>query len=154
MPAPGEKAVEKSSNSNVVRHLVFFRYKDGTDPADIEMITKRFLALKHECKRPDKTSRYVVSIDAGKANSHEGADLGLTHGFLVTFNSEYDRDYYVGRITAGEEGTAKLKDGSGKDLYDPAHEKFKLDVGQFLYSPEKDKPGIGVMVFDFTTDKF
>jgi len=157
MPAPAQGPVEESSNSGLVRHLVFFRYMPGTSDKDVKMITTRFLALKHECKRNGKP--YVVSIDVGGANSPEGADLGLTHAFLVTFKSENDRDYYVGRLTPGKPGTAILKNSDGSDLYEPAHDQFKIDVGPYLYVPTTPvaldtSVGNGVMVFDFTTDKF
>ncbi len=157
MPAPKEEPRELSSQIGVVKHLVLFRYKPDTTAADVKMITRRFLALKQECKRSGKP--YIISLDAGLANSPEGADLGLTHGFLVTFKSENDRDYYVGRLTAGQAGTAILKNADGSDLYEPAHEQFKLDVAQFLYTPPKPVTlegvvGNGVLVFDFTTDKF
>lgn len=156
MPAPIDLPTEASSEQGLVKHIVIFRYAPETSPADTKMITTRFLALKHECLRNGKP--YIVSVDTGEANSPEKADLGLTHAFIVTFKSENDRDYYVGRLSAGKANTALLKNKNGSDLFDPAHEKFKLDVGPFLYVPKAPvvldgAVGNGVFVFDFTTSK-
>jgi hypothetical protein len=77
-----------------------------------------------------------VSIESGKANSKEGADQGMTQGFIVTFKNESDRDYYVGKPFSAD--------------FDPAHESFKQFVGPLLSVDANGKID-GVYVFDFTT---
>jgi hypothetical protein len=44
---------------------------------------------------PTNNAPYIVSSSGGKDNSPEGAQGGLTHGFVVIFENAEDRDYYV-----------------------------------------------------------
>jgi hypothetical protein len=111
-----------------LRHIVLFRYKEGTTDTQREEIRRRFLALGAS-ERDGKP--YIVSIETGEQNSGEGADGGFEEAFLVTFRSEGDRNYYVGTPIVNEDA-----------YFDPEHDKFKEFVGPFL--AEK-----GVLVFDF-----
>ncbi|KAK5330899.1 hypothetical protein LTR70_000221 [Exophiala xenobiotica] len=63
------------------------------------------LDLRTSCVHPDTNKPYIVSSSGGVDNSPEGAQGGLTHGFVVEFASKGDRDYYVGE--------------------DPSHKKFQ-----------------------------
>jgi len=114
----------------IVQHIVLFKYKNSVTPSQIKEVRRRFLALKHEAKRGGKP--YIASLEAGSQNSGEGADRGFQEGFIVTFRSEGDRNYYV--------GTPVIADPK---LFDLAHQKFKDFVGPLL--AEKD----GALVFDF-----
>ena len=116
--------------SGTVRHIVLFRYRDGTTDEQREEIRQRFTALATQAKRDGEP--YIVSIETGKQSSGEGVDGGFEEAFVVTFRSEGDRNYYV--------GTPVVEDAA---FYDPEHQKFKEFVGPFL--AEK-----GVLVFDFT----
>jgi hypothetical protein len=123
----------------VVRHLVTFRFKAGVTGAQVEEVVRRFLALKTACRRDGR--EYIRSIEAGRANSPEGADQGQQVGFLVTFGSEGDRNYYVG---------APLIDPGMPQFFDPAHAEFKGFVGGLLATPVVPN---GVFVFDFTVTR-
>lgn len=116
-----------------VRHLVLFRYAPSVTPAQKAEARKRFLALKSQARHGGR--HYITSLEAGTQNSGEGADQGLEDGYVVTFQSEGDRNYYVGQPV--------VTDASH---YDPAHQAFKEFVGPLL---DKD----GVVVFDFTVGK-
>lgn len=113
-----------------IQHIVLFKYKKSVTAAQIKEVRKRFLSLKTEAKRNGKP--YIKQLEAGVQNSGEGADKDFQDGFIVTFSSEGDRNYYV--------GTPVVTDSK---FYDPAHQEFKLFVGSLL--AEKD----GVLVFDF-----
>lgn len=115
-----------------VKHIVLFRYKAETTEAERQEIALRFRRLAEEGRRNGR--RYIVSIEAGVQNSPEGLAHGLEHGFIVTFNSEGDRNYYVGHPF--------IQDSS---RYDPAHHRFKDYVGPYLH----DGP-LAVVVFDFS----
>jgi hypothetical protein len=115
------------SASTRVRHFVTFRYRCSEDRA---AVITRFLALQQECVRPPSPGStalpYIVSIETGKATSHEGIDQGMVDGFLVTFKSEEDHNFYIDD--------------------DEIHKKFQRFVSSKL-----DREG--VFVFDFTVER-
>lgn len=118
----------RSYRPGLVRHVVLFRYRDGTSPQQRAEVLRRFLALADSVR--DDGERYVVSIEAGEQTSGEGSGRGFEHGVVVTFASEGDRNYYV--------GTPVVDDARS---YDPEHARFKEFVGPLLAED-------GVLVFD------
>ncbi|MBS0981629.1 Dabb family protein [Gluconobacter cerinus] len=112
----------------IVRHMVMFRYKKDATTAQRAEVSGRFLHLAQDSRRPDGRP-VVVSIETGFQNSGEGVEGGLQQAFLVTFRSEGDRNYYVGKPVVTDPA-----------FFDPAHEAFKEFAGPYL-----DK----VMVFDY-----
>lgn len=115
----------------LLKHIVLFRYTPSTTPAQRQDIEKRFHALAESTRNGEQ---YIISIELGRQNSHEGHHHGLEHGFIVTFKSEGDRNYYV--------GTPLIRNNQ---FYDAAHDEFK----KFL-APHLDQKIPGVLVFDFT----
>lgn len=85
-----EKVIEKEivTMDNALRHVVLFKFKDGTAEADIQKVVDAFTAL------PSKID-VIKSIEWGTNNSPEGLDQGFTHCFFLTFASEADRDIYL-----------------------------------------------------------
>lgn len=73
---------------SVLRHVVLFKFKDGTPPEKVQEIVDAFSAL------PSKIPE-IAAYEWGINNSPEGLNKGLTHGFLLTFNSEADRAIYL-----------------------------------------------------------
>jgi len=112
----------------LVRHIVMFRYKASATAAMRAEVTSRFLRLVQDSRRPDGTHP-VKSIEMGVQNSGEGADAGLQQAFVVTFASEGDRNFYVGKPVIMDPA-----------WFDPAHEAFKT-----FAAPALEK----VVVFDF-----
>lgn len=112
----------------LLRHIVLFQYRATTTPLQRREIEERFHALA-ESRRGGK--RYIVGIESGPQNSPEGLHRGLEHGFIVTFRSEGDRNYYLGEPLIADPA-----------FYDAAHHQFKKFVGPYL------QPN-GVLVFDF-----
>lgn len=55
----------------------------------------------------------------GAQNSGEGVSRGFQQGFIVTFRSEGDRNYYVGGPVVT----------NAPFFYDPAHQRFEYFVG-------------------------
>lgn len=141
-----------SSNQGMVKHTVFFRYKSRVmnNPKQLKEIRRRFLDLKSKSLKNGLP--YIVSIDAGYANSSEGLDQNLFDGYILTFKNEEDRDYYVGcnENVKCSEGGFKL---AGLP-YDRAHDHFKIYVGPLLYDADGDGIPVpeGVFVFDFTAE--
>ncbi|ASV29111.1 stress responsive alpha-beta barrel domain-containing protein [Maribacter cobaltidurans] len=78
----------EQSNDSVLRHVVLFKFKDGTSPEDIKKVEEAFHAL------PSKIPQ-IAGYEWGTNNSPEGLDKGFTHVFFLTFNSEEDRAIYL-----------------------------------------------------------
>ena len=114
-----------------VEHIVLFKYKPDVSAETKQLIEKNFLALKNLALRNGKP--YIVSIVTGSQSSLEGLGHGFEQGFIVTFKSEGDRNYYVGKPAVND-----------PHYFDPAHDAFKTFVSPFL-SEGND----GVLVFDF-----
>ncbi|MEO6137024.1 MAG: Dabb family protein [Ginsengibacter sp.] len=79
---------QEKSNQPLLRHVVLFGWKDGTDTNQINKVVNAFKEL------PSKIS-LIKSFEWGTNNSPEGLNGGLTHCFFVTFTSEADRDTYL-----------------------------------------------------------
>ena len=116
-----------------IRHIVLFRYASSVTQEQKNEVTQRFLALQALCKRGGR--KYIVSIETGGEISGEGADQGLEQGFIVTFRSQGDRNYYVGQPVIDD-----------ANFYDPHHQAFKDFVGPLLDQS-------GALVFDFSVGK-
>src|SRR5262245_8330385 len=71
-----------------VQHLVLFQFQDGTSDPDLRKILEAFEQLP--AKIPG-----IVGFQWGQNNSAEGLTKGLTHGFVVTFESAAARDAYL-----------------------------------------------------------
>jgi hypothetical protein len=79
---------QQKNQQPLLRHVVMFGWKDGTDTTDINKIVAAIKEL------PSKIS-VIKSFEWGTNNSPEGINNGLTHCFLITFSSEADRDAYL-----------------------------------------------------------
>ena len=88
----------------VLRHVVLFKFKDGTTPEQIKKVEEAFAALPGKIKE-------IVRFEWGTDVSPEGKAQGLTHCFLLTFRTAADRDAY---------------------LVAPAHKEFGALVGPYL----------------------
>ncbi len=95
---PTGKKVEK------LRHAVAFKFKATATPEQIKQVEEAFKAL------PKKIPT-ITGFEWGINNSPEKHNKGCTHGFILTFNSEKDRDDY---------------------LPHPAHKEFGKLVGPLL----------------------
>ncbi|KAI9901964.1 hypothetical protein N3K66_003781 [Trichothecium roseum] len=95
-----------------VTHLVLFQFKADITAAVVAGTMTDMLNLKDKCIHPETGRPYIRSLTGGKDNSPEGRQDGITHAFVVEFESEEDRDYYVGK--------------------DPAHLAFVQNNGQHL----------------------
>ena len=76
------------NTSTLVRHIVIFKYKDGATADQIQQVTGAFRALQHQIPG-------IVSFEQGVNNSPEGKNLGFTHVFTLTFESDQARDAYL-----------------------------------------------------------
>ena len=72
----------------VLRHAVFFKFKEGTDAAGETEVAEAFAAL------PEKLP-VIQEFKWGTNNSPEGLDGGYTHCFLLTFKDNAGRTEYI-----------------------------------------------------------
>ncbi|MFC4872826.1 Dabb family protein [Negadavirga shengliensis] len=85
-PQPAMKEVK--SEKPLLRHVVLLKFKDESSLEDIKKVEEAFIALK------DKIPQ-IKTFEWGTNNSPEGLNKGLTHCFLVSFESEEDREIYL-----------------------------------------------------------
>ena len=78
----------KDPDIGKLRHVVLFKFKDDTPPAEVKKIEDAFRAL------PSKIPT-VVDFEWGTNNSPEGLADGFTHCFLVTFKDDKGRAEYL-----------------------------------------------------------
>ncbi|CAF1043232.1 unnamed protein product [Adineta steineri] len=72
-----------------LRHVVLFKFKENTPPADISHIEDEFRTLA-TVKIPE-----IKAYEWGTNVSKENLDHGYTHCFILTFANEQDRDMYI-----------------------------------------------------------
>ena len=112
-----------------VRHVVLLHFAETITLAQRQEAIEAFVRLKDECIRDGRP--YIRSIEHGTQNGVENKH-GFEHAFLVTFDSEGDRNFYAGRPIVDD------------DHYcDAAHEAFKDLIRPSL------APG-GLLVFDYS----
>ena len=78
----------KMESDSVLRHVVFFSFKEGTSEAEIKTVVDAFRDLQN--KIPG-----IESFEWGVNSSPEGINKGLTHAFTLTFLSNEARDAYL-----------------------------------------------------------
>jgi lysophospholipase L1-like esterase len=83
-PAAGAGAAAQ----RLLRHIVLFKFKDTSTPADVARIVEAFRGL------PGKIDT-IKGFEWGTDVSPEGKSQGLTHCFVVTFADEAGRDAYL-----------------------------------------------------------
>jgi hypothetical protein len=81
-----EAAIDRSGQ--VLRHAVFFAFKDESSEEDVQGVVDTFRAL------PSKIPE-IIDFEWGVNNSPEGLDDGFTHCFLLTFKDEKGREVYL-----------------------------------------------------------
>ena len=79
---------ESTETKKMLRHVVLFKFKDSSTPAQVKEVEDAFLALPSKIKE-------ITSLEWGTNNSPENLAQGFTHCFFVTFNSEEDRAVYL-----------------------------------------------------------
>lgn len=78
----------QSSNHKMLRHVVLFKFKDGTTDAEVKKVENAFRALPSQIKQ-------IKGFEWGTNNSPENLNQGFTHSFFLSFNREADRAIYL-----------------------------------------------------------
>ncbi|WP_420459635.1 Dabb family protein [Neolewinella sp.] len=87
-PAVMEDEPAEAAPDSLLRHAVFFSFKEEATQADIDRVQQAFSAL------PDQIEE-IRDYEWGTNNSPENLNKGFTHAFFVTFASEADRETYL-----------------------------------------------------------
>ncbi len=86
---PQEPTADDVDRSDqVLRHAVFFTFKDDSSEQDVQAVVDAFAAL------PSKIDT-IANFQWGTNNSPEDHDDGFTHCFLLSFATAADRDAYI-----------------------------------------------------------
>jgi hypothetical protein len=85
---PGGPGGARTADLGVLRHLVLFKWKDGTPPATVKAIEDAFRAL------PGRIPG-IQGFEWGTDVSPEKLAQGFTHCFFVTFPDTAARDVYL-----------------------------------------------------------
>ena len=80
--------IAEAESDQVLRHVVLFKFKDGTSSQQVREIENASRAL------PDRVDA-ICDFEWGTDVSVENLQQGFTHCFLVTFRSEADRAEYL-----------------------------------------------------------
>ncbi len=84
-------AQSKEAPRKVLRHVVLFKFKEGTTKEQIKEIETAFGGL------PSKIDT-IREFEWGTDVSSEGKSKGFTHCFFVTFADEKGRDVYLPHV--------------------------------------------------------
>ncbi|MFK7818335.1 MAG: Dabb family protein [Planctomycetaceae bacterium] len=104
----------------LLRHAVFFKFKESSSAEDVQGVVDAFRAL------PEKLSS-IVGFQYGTNNSPEDHDDGFTHCFLLSFKTASDRDEYI---------VAPAHSGEFADVLRPHMEAaFVVDYWGDVYEP-------------------
>lgn len=85
---PNDAATTVDHSGQVLRHAVFFSFKETATENDIKGVVAAFAEL------PSKIDS-IIDFQWGTNNSPEGLDDGFTHCFLLTFKDEAGRADYL-----------------------------------------------------------
>jgi hypothetical protein len=132
-----DKVSESSDSSQrVLRHAVFFAFKDSASESDVQGVVDAFAAL------PEKIDS-IIDFQYGVNNSPEGLDDGFTHCFLLTFADEAGRAKYLPH---------PAHKAFGAVLRPHMKDVFVIDYWGDATQPDLDKPLQHVVFFEFKED--
>jgi hypothetical protein len=84
----GAVNAQQEKKQQLLRHVVMFGWKEGTDAGYISKVVSAISNLQHKIP-------VIKAFEWGTNNSPENLSNGLTHCFVLTFSSESDRDAYL-----------------------------------------------------------
>ncbi|KAF5623597.1 stress responsive A B barrel domain protein [Fusarium sp. NRRL 25303] len=78
-----------------INRVVQFRFKTDTSSDAIEKVSAKIQEMREKCLDPESKQPYIRSIQGGADSAPEGLQQGITHAFVIQFESPEDRDYYA-----------------------------------------------------------
>lgn len=101
-------AFATAASAAKIQHVVSFKFKTSASPAEVQKIETAFKGLKGKIKE-------IKSLEWGTNVSPEKLNKGFTHCWILTFDSEKDRDTYLVHPDHKEFG--KLVGGVLEDVF-------------------------------------
>ncbi|KFH41568.1 hypothetical protein ACRE_077130 [Hapsidospora chrysogenum ATCC 11550] len=86
---------EHLTPSRPVTHVVLMSIKSSVEAANVKKVTDGMLELQQKCIHPILQTPYILSIHGGANTASDGLDRGVTHAFILEFDSPEHRDYYL-----------------------------------------------------------
>jgi hypothetical protein len=86
--AKARKPAATKAGKSQLLHVVSFKFKDSASKEDIKKVEEAFRALKTKIPQ-------IKKLVWGLNNSPEKHNKGCTHAWILTFNSDADRDAYL-----------------------------------------------------------
>ena len=126
LPTPEPESEPKFSKRLSIIHVVHFRFYEHIPPAMRARKSKDFVALQSQCLHPKSRKPYIKSFTGGTDISVENLQRGYHTVFVLEFECEEDRDWYVNE--------------------DPVHRRFGVDCLTGVVEE--------VMVVDFRRGEF
>ncbi|KAI5920761.1 Mss4-like protein [Camillea tinctor] len=77
----------------VLTHIVLFKYKPSVPWPELQRHFESFEQLPKKCVKPDGKP-YLKSLKMGMNLSWQAFNKGMTHGFIIEFESQEDHDFY------------------------------------------------------------
>lgn len=84
----GSPGTLSADEGQVLRHAVFFKFKESSSESDVDKVVEAFAAL------PKKIDS-IVDFEWGQRTSGDKISGGFTHCFLLTFEDEAGREKYL-----------------------------------------------------------
>jgi hypothetical protein len=101
-------AFATAASAAKIQHVVSFKFKTSASPEEVQKIETAFKGLKGKIKE-------IKSLEWGTNVSPEKLNKGFTHCWILTFNSEKERDTYLVHPDHKEFG--KLVGGVLEDVF-------------------------------------
>lgn len=121
------------TQKGLLRHAVFFQFKESSNQGDIQQVVDAFAAL------PSKIDS-IIDFQYGVNNSPEGLDDSFTHCFLLTFADEAGRATYLPH---------PAHKAFGDVLRPHMKDVFVIDYWGDPSQPKIDRPLQHVVFFEF-----
>ncbi|KAI1371960.1 dabb-domain-containing protein [Hypoxylon crocopeplum] len=93
-----------------IYHIVLLKFKDLVPQEEDKAACNRMLALETNCIHPTTQKTYLKVIGGGRDNSPEALQNDMTYAFILQFENEEDRKYYLEKDPAHLEFGASIKD--------------------------------------------
>jgi hypothetical protein len=90
-----EEGISRSMAGPFITHMVLFKYRKDIPWSELESHFADFKALQSSCLHPATKKPCMLSMRMGKKNSWEPWNKGMTHGFVLEFESQEHLDYYL-----------------------------------------------------------
>jgi hypothetical protein len=84
-----------SSEPSSIYHIVHFRFYDHVPCSTRSSISRQFTSLQHKCLQPITRRPYIKSFTGGTDISVENLQHGFHCVFMLEFDSEKDRAFYL-----------------------------------------------------------